>query len=264
MDLRIVNARGDIFPLINNEFFHLVNIDGQTRANSDISAVAIPGNDGDIVNNVQAQPRTIIIDLRVRSTVNVEDAKRAVLKVIKLKQTISLIHTQNNRTTALSGVVEAIEMPRWTKGVVMQITLHCAQPFWEDVDYILQRIDETKSLHYFTDDPRDMLYFPEEGIPLDEYDFSRTREFYNNGDVSVGMDIEILAYKIVTNPIIYDIDGNFFGVGYGTGIKKGHNVSGRYHQDNNSQRTQNGHSQWNKYSWKGKAEKHLASVASRR
>ena len=61
-----------------------------------------------------------------------------------------------------------------------------------------------------------MLYFPEDGIPFGEYDTSRTRTFYNTGDVAVGMEIEILAYALVHNPIIYDSNGNFFGVGYGS------------------------------------------------
>jgi hypothetical protein len=98
----------------------------------------------------------------------------------------------------------------------MQIGIYCSMPFWEDLNEIISEISEAKNLQYFTDNPQDMLYFPEQGIPFGEYDTSRTRTFYNAGDVAVGMEIEILAFKIVTNPIIYDQYGNYFGVGYGS------------------------------------------------
>ena len=111
-------------------------------------------------------------------------------------------------------------MPRWNSAVAMQITLHCEKSFWEDIDAITKSVNEAIGLHYFTDNPNDMLYFPVDGIPFGEYDFSRTRKINNDGDVDVGMRIEILAYDTVTNPIIYNHNGEFLGVGYGTGSKK--------------------------------------------
>lgn len=201
-------------PLANNPLFYLTSIDGQTEADTSIASAVIGGIDGDTVNNIQATPRTIILDLRPRAGVDVEEAKRAILKYVKLKQQGGLLWTQNNRTVIINGIVEAVEMPRWTKSAVMQITLHCEQPFWEDLDNVIQQINEAIDLHYFTDSPADMLYFPAEGIPLGEYDTIRTKTFYNNGDVAVGLEIRILAHAAVTNPIIYDQNGNFFGVGY--------------------------------------------------
>lgn len=220
MELIYQSARNDIFSLTDNEYFQLLNIDGQTAATADISALTMGGVDGDIVNNVQAQPRTIILDLRVKSAQNVEEAKRQILRVIKLKQRGTLYWTQNERAVKISGIVEAIDMPRWSDAVVMQITLHCDQPFWEDADDVNRIINETINLHYFTNDFNEMLYFPEdEGIVLGEYDFLRSQDVYNAGDVAVGMHIEIVAYGTVTNPTIYNADGEFFGVGYGTGDK---------------------------------------------
>lgn len=207
-------------PLVNNKYFYLVELGGQTEASTDISSVVIGGIDGDIPNNVQAQPRTIIFTLRINPSENVEEAKRAILKVIKLKQNGSLLWEQNERTVRIEGVVEAVEMPRWNNSVAMQITLHCSQPFWEDEENVIQEINESIGLHYFTDVQGDMLYFPESGIPLGEYDFLRLKDFQNNGDVDVGMEIEIIACDTVTNPVLTDAYGEFFGVGHGIGSKK--------------------------------------------
>lgn len=214
LKLDFISARGAALPLVNNPLFVVTHIDGMTVAGTDIASAVIGGVDGDTVNNVQATPRAIIIDLKPRSGVDVEEAKRAILKVVKLKQQGGLLWTQNERTVLISGIVEAVEMPRWTDNAVMQITLYCEQPFWEDIDDVIQQISDAISLHYFTSSPVDMLYFTEKGAPLGEYDTIRTKSFHNDGDVAVGLEIHILAHDTVTNPIIYDQNGNYFGVGY--------------------------------------------------
>ncbi len=214
MKFDYISARGDVLPLATNKYFVLSHIDGHTAASASVSSTVIGGVDGDTVNNVQADPRTIIIDLSIKSDVNVEEAKREILKIVKLKQKGSLMWTQNEKTVVISGIVEAVDMPRWNGAVVMQITLHCEQPFWEDLDDVVQQINEAISLHYFTDSPADMLYFPEEGIAFGEYDTIRAKTFYNAGDVPIGLEITLYAHDTVTNPIIYDQNGKYFGIGY--------------------------------------------------
>lgn len=220
LQLDFVSKSGEALPLVGNPYFDLINVDGMTAANTSISSIAIGGIDGDTINNIQAQPRGIVLDLRIKDYINVEDAKRYILSFVKLKQRCALIWTQNARTLQIDAVVEAVVMPRWKTGVTMQISLHCPRAFWEDIADVITQISAAKNLHYFTTIAGDMLYFPVDGIPLGEYDTSRTRTFINNGDVAVGMTIEIKAYATVTNPIIYDQNGNFFGVGYGDGDKQ--------------------------------------------
>lgn len=214
MKLNFISARGDVLPLAANKHFILSHIDGHTAASTSISSAVVGGVDGDTVNNVQTEARTIVIDLHIKSDVNVEEAKREILKVVKLKKNGALLWEQDGRSVIITGIVEAIEMPRWNNGVIMQITLHCGQPFWEDVDAVVQQINEAINLHYFTDSPTDMLCFPEEGIPFGEYDTIREKTFYNSGDVAVGAEITIIAHNTVRNPIIYGQNGDFFGLGY--------------------------------------------------
>jgi len=214
MKLDYISARGDRLPLVGNSLFELTNVDGQTTAAAAIASRVVSGGDGSTINNVQANIRSIIFDLRIKSGVDVEEAKRTILKIIKIKQRGALEWTQNDRTVTISGIVESVDMPRWTNAVILQVTLHCDQPFWEDVEHVVRQISEAVDLHYFTDSAADMLYFPESGIALGEYDTIRTKTFHNDGDVAVGLEISIVALDTVTNPIIYDGNGNFFGLGY--------------------------------------------------
>lgn len=215
MNFVYTSPRGETFDFANNEYFYLLNVDGLTAAETSLSALTFGNMDGDLVTNIAAQARTLVLDLRVKDGVNVERATRQVLRVVKLKQNCTIYWTQNARTWKMDGLVEAIEQPRFNNSVTMQVTIHCSKGFWEDVTAQQTEISDARPLHYFTSTPGDELYFPVGApIPLGEYDTSRTKDFVNNGDVAVGMQIEILAYKTATNPIIYGADGVFFGVGY--------------------------------------------------
>lgn len=218
--LEYYSKRGDILPLSNNPLFVLTNVDGMTTGAASLSSTVTIGGDGDTVNNAQVQPRSVILTVQFNNGVDVENAKRDILRVVKIKQNGALRWTQNNRTVQINGVVESVEMPRFSDAVAMQISLHCENPFWEDVDAVIQEINEYINAHYFTTNPYSMLYFPPDGIPFGFYDTSRTKTFHNAGDVAAGLEIRIQAFDTVTNPIIYDTDGNYFGVGYGTGAKQ--------------------------------------------
>lgn len=213
MNMKYVSARGDILPLTDNKYFHLMNIDGQTSYEGGVSR-AKSNDDGDTITNISAEARPLLVSLRIKSGVDVEAAKREILKVVKPKQYGSLVWEQNGRALTITGRVTSFDMPRWQNGVIAQIGLDCEQPFWEDIDFVIQQISEAVDLHYFVDSPVDMLYFTEDGIAFGEYDVIRTKDFHNAGDVAVGMEISIVALDTVTNPIIYNQDGDFFGVGY--------------------------------------------------
>lgn len=211
MKLEFISAKGDIMLLTENPNFELANVDGITTASVDISSSTVATIDGDFVNNMRTMPRGIVLDLAIEGA-DVETKKRYVLKYVKPKQKARLRMTQDYRETIIEGVVEAIDMPRFTKRTVMQITLYCSQPYWEDAEYIVQEISEIIDLHYFTDYQNDMLYFPEDGIVMGEYDANRTKVFFNDGDVEIGMVIDIIALGAVKNPVLYKSDGRYLGV----------------------------------------------------
>lgn len=219
MRLDFLSQNGVALPLVGNELFELTHVDGLTTAEAALAASS-NGDDGDTINAVTANARTIVIDLRIKNGVSVEQAKRTILQAVKIKQTARLEWEQEGRKLTIEGTVEGIDMPRFTNAVVMQITMHCSQPFWQDAAFVVQQINEAIALHYFADGYNEPLFFPEGGIVLGEYDTTRTKTFYNNGDVAVGLEITVIALSTVTNPVLYDNNGNFLGVGYGDGTKK--------------------------------------------
>lgn len=212
VSLKYIGANGNELDLLHNDFFHLAHADGITEIASEIGASTTPNMDGDTVNTVRSQPRGIILDLRIKDTASVEEAKRYILRTVKPKQKGRLVFSIAERETEIYGVVEAISMPRFEEdGVTMQITLYCSSPYWQDVENVLLEISRILDLHYFPVD-QGGLAFPAEGIPLGEYDMNMTRTYTNDGDAECGLVITIIALAAAENPTIYKADGSFIGV----------------------------------------------------
>lgn len=207
-----ISAKGTTMPLLGNPYFTLTDIDGFTTLQSDIASVIVPFVDGDTVNNIQAQPRTVVLYLRIKDTAGIEAAKRYILQYVKPKLTGTLQLQQDGRRTELTGLVEAIELPRFEQGCTMAITLHCSQPYWQDINYVVTEISEIIDLHYFPI-PEGGLAFPPEGVPFGAYDDDLTQQLTNNGDVETGLIITIVATGDVTNPKIYNtLTGEYIGI----------------------------------------------------
>lgn len=181
-----VNSRYEVLPLSSNNYFHLIDIDGLTTANADLSSLSLGNADGDIVNNAKAQPRTLILTLKIKEGVNVKEAKSSILQKVKLKQAASIEWFEASKHVIINGTVESIDMPRFENGIAMQITLHCSNPYWEDYN------DTVTAENTIT----------------------------NEGDVETGLIFTLTATGVVTNPTITTDNGEVFGIGYGTGAKQ--------------------------------------------
>lgn len=212
-EFSIVAENGKTLNLLSNPYFVVIDIDGQTGFNNSISSYS-GVYDGAGVSNVRTEPRQIDITLHIINGVNVESAKRYIFDVIKPKKYHKIIWTQDKRTLVINGLCESAEMPRWQNGILCKISFFCRQPYWEDIENAIQEISATIGLHYFTNDNKDMLYFDyySNGNALSEYNVTRTKDFYNSGDVAVGMRIEIMALDTVTNPVIYSAYDKYIGV----------------------------------------------------
>ena len=210
-NLTIIGANGSSLDLFNNPLFDLVGADGLTGVSVSLASSTTPNADGDSINNMQTQPRGIVLDLQIKNGVIVETAKRDILRVIKPKQKARLIFEQGERVTEIWGIVQNIEMPRFGNGVIMQISLYCSAPYWEDVNYIALELSRVLDLHWF-DIAGGGLAFPAEGIAFGEYDLNMTQVYTNDGDADCGMIITIIALADVTNPVLYKADGSFIGV----------------------------------------------------
>lgn len=210
--LNFISAKGAEMPLLGNPYFTLADVDGFTTIASNLASVTVPSVDGDIITNIQAQPRTVVLYLRLRQSADIETAKRYIFQYVKPKLSGTLHLVQEGREIELTGIVETIELPRMQQGCTMAVTLHCSQPFWEDAEFMVEQISQIINLHYFPID-QGGLAFPPAGVPFGAYDTDLTRTIDNAGDVETGCIITIVALGTVTNPRIWNTQtGEFIGI----------------------------------------------------
>lgn len=209
MDLNISTAFGTL-PLWKSDYFIVSNIDGMTAAEVDVASNTVYSMDGDRITNMQTQPREIVLDLMIKPNVSVEEARAYILRYVKPKQNATLMLTYDlsgaEQSKAISGRVSQIDMPRFSDQVAMQITLYCAQPYWEDAEFIVKYISDILDLHHF-----EITWH--QPLPMGIYDMTRTREFVNQGDAAVGMVVTITAQGKVVNPALYNnLTGEYIGI----------------------------------------------------
>lgn len=197
---------GAAMPLFSNDFFNLVDITGLTTLNSNVASVVVPYMDGDVVNSVQAQPREVTLYLRLKQSAGIQAAERYVMKYVKPKLSGTLHIVRDDMDIRLEGIVTAVDLPRFTQGCTMAVTLYCAMPYWVDSEAVQAEISPIINMHHFP------VSFPEEGIVLGTFDNDLSQHLVNRGDVETGMKITMIATGEVVNPRLTAEDGRFIGI----------------------------------------------------
>lgn len=197
---------GAAMPLFSNDYFNLIDITGLTTLNSNVASVVVPYMDGDVVNSVQAQPREPTLYLRLKQSAGIQAAERYVMKYVKPKLPGTLHIVRDDMDIRLEGIVTAVDLPRFTQGCTMAVTLHCAMPYWVDSEPVQAEISPIINMHHFP------VSFPEEGIVLGTFDNDLSQHLVNRGDVGTGMKITMIATGEVVNPRLTAEDGRFIGI----------------------------------------------------
>ena len=73
-EFKIISPLNSVMLLNENDYFYLIDIDGQTMFNTTVSSNVSSGYDGSTVNSIIANPRSLIITLYIKQGIDVEDA----------------------------------------------------------------------------------------------------------------------------------------------------------------------------------------------
>ena len=219
--LEFVNAKGISMNAIHNPYMTLTAGDQLHGVDNEFSTSTSPYFDGDYVNHTRTSPRTITLTYSL--TPPIEDSLNYFNSIVKSKQKATIIETKEDGTQMkIEGIVTVPHYTRWSDSCSIQIQMYCSKPYWRDLQAIVEDISNVINLHYFPFETAEALQslngglaFPESGIPFGLIDTDAIKGFTNNGTKEVGMIIEIVALRKVTNPRISKInsqDNEFIGV----------------------------------------------------
>lgn len=197
MNLILTNKNGQTLDLLNNGRLILKSCSSLHGVETDIGTTDSPYIDGAIIESVKALPRGISMTFKI-----VPDIKQSIdffTSIVKSKQFVTLTQTENNQTITIKGIATIPPYTRMMSSCEIQLDIYCGQPYWEDLQSIITAISMFIDLLYF---PVAGQYFTETGRPFGAVDLDVTKTFINDGDVAVGMLIQITALQNVENPAI--------------------------------------------------------------
>lgn len=198
MKLTLINKNNQILDLLNNrDKFILSAAEGLHGIETEIAETETPYIDGSIVESVKALPRGIELTFTLRG--NIQASIDYITSFIKSKQYVTLREINGERDITIKGIVTVPPYSRMLQTCKLTLTVYCAQPYWEDINYFVETIKEFLDLLNF---PLEGQYFTATGRPFGTFNLDLTKSFENKSDTAVGMLISMVALGDVVKPRI--------------------------------------------------------------
>ncbi len=205
--LILINKNNQTLDLLNNkDKFVLSTVEGLHGIETTIAETDTPYMDGATVEHTKALPRGIELGFTLRGDITA--SIDYITSIVKSKQEVTLREVESEKDITIKGVVTIPPYSRLLQTCKLTLTIYCGQPYWEDLNYIVQVISNLVDILNF---PVHGQFFTEYGRPFGAIDTSLTKTFANISDTAVGMLINLIALGDVVNPRIICGSGEQLG-----------------------------------------------------
>ena len=207
--LKVENAKGAILELTNDETnFQVTNVEGLTPPNATINTSDFANGDGSSFNSSKIPNREIVITVYING--DVQTNRLTLYKYFRSKNWCKIYYKDDQRDVYIEGYVQTMEAPIFTQKQVAQISILCPDPYFKDVETIVQSI--SKALKKFT--------FPfsiniNEPIPFSEFELEKVTNVINESESETGFIINVSFMGKVDKLEIRNVDtGKNFIIDY--------------------------------------------------
>lgn len=181
---RVENTKKNVLELSHNEGqFQIVNIEGLNPPNAQINISNVAGIDGAKFNSSFVNSRNIVIYIKLNG--DVEANRLYLYTFFRIKQWCKFYYKNQRRDVYIEGYVENVTCNLFSKDEVMQVSILCPQPYFKDVDVIIDDISKTVAGFEFP------FAIDSNGIEFSTYDQSRISTVINNSEIENGFIIKI-------------------------------------------------------------------------
>lgn len=198
MKLTLINKNNQILDLLNNkDKFILSGAEGLHGIETDIAESETPYTDGAIIESVKALPKGIELIFTLRG--NIKASIDYFTSIVKSKQFVTLREVEGERDITIKGIATIPPYSRMLQACKITLSIYCGDPYWENIEYIVETISEYINLLTF---PQEGQYFTVIGRPFGAINLDLTKSIENKSDTAVGMLINLVALGEVVNPRI--------------------------------------------------------------
>lgn len=133
LTVRVINNRGQALTITGKEDrYQLINVDGLQPPSVSVNSTPVAAADGSIFNSARIGTRNIVLQIRING--DVESNRLDLYKYFAVKEKIELRFVTKSREVKISGYVENVECPLFTNSEIMQISIICLNPYFQDVN----------------------------------------------------------------------------------------------------------------------------------
>lgn len=207
--VKVQNVKGDVITLTGNEQnYQIISIIGLNPPQAQINTTAGANLDGAKFNSARLNTRNIVITIKING--DIEANRQNLYRFFPTKQWCKFFFTNTNRNVFIEGYVENVECDLFENGEKMQISIICPQPYFKDINEIINDMSSTVKAFSFP-----FSINLNEPIPFSIYESSRITNVYNNSDSESGLTIEIEFLSSASEVEIKNIDtGESFTLNY--------------------------------------------------
>lgn len=207
--LKIENPKGAILELTHNEEnYQVVNIEGLNPPNATINTSDYANGDGSSFNSSRLSNREIVLTVYING--DVEKNRLTLQKYFRNKEWCKIYFENETRNVYIEGYVQTFEVPIFVQKQAAQISILCPNPFFKDMETIVQSI--SKVIKKFT--------FPfsinsNEPIAFSMLELEKSTTIENESDSETGLIIDVEFMGTVSKLEIRNVDtGENFIVDY--------------------------------------------------
>ena len=207
--LKVENTRGAVLELTDNEEnYQVTEISGLNPPNANINTSSYANGDGSSFNSSRIPDREIVITVYING--DIQKNRLALYKHFRNKEWCKIYYEDDLRDVFIEGYVQALDVSSFTQKQVAQISILCPNPYFKDVETIVQSI--SKIINNFT--------FPfsineDEPVEFSTIELEKITNVINDSESETGLIINVLFMGTVNKLEIRNVDnGKNFIIDY--------------------------------------------------
>ncbi len=198
-DLYVDNGLLSPINLNDAKTYATIEAAGIAAMEATVNTEPIPTTDAYVENGAHANIRNIVLSIKPLEDIELNRTK--LYDYFQIKHEVKLRYLMDDKDYTISGIVETIDLNPFSSSVVIQVSILCPHPYWEDAYKMITDISRITKLFEFpfsieADQPIEVSRINDEIIQI----------VNNVGNVDTGIIVKIVATGTVINPEIYSVD----------------------------------------------------------
>lgn len=205
---KIENTKNNILTLTQDETnYQVLSITGLNPPKAQINTSTVAGLDGAKFNSSKLQSRNIVITLKING--DIEANRISLYKYFSTKEWCKFYYENEHRNVYIDCYVETFECDFFTNSEIAQISLICPNPYFKDMQEIIDDISKALSAFEFPfafgDDGATNVGIDgttDEAIEFSTIETTRVTDVVNNSESKTGLIINVEFLKNVNKLLI--------------------------------------------------------------